>query len=362
MRRMPGPETIDVRAATTPASLARAVEALRRGELLVLPTETVYGVAALAGSPAAAARLARLKQGRASPYALAFPDATSAVGRVAPPGPPARRIMERWWPGPVTLLLRDLGGALVGLRVPGHAFTRALLAELRAPLQLTSANRPGAPAPRRLEELDPAVREHVALLVDGGPAALGEASTIVEPRGLALAVRRDGVLSRDDLSRHAVGRVLVVCSGNTCRSPMAEALLRRAIERRIALLPDAAACLAPHIASAGLHARDGQPATEAARRALDELGLDLAGHRSRPVDAAALARHDLVLAATRPLAEALTAALPVGGATRVATLDPEGLDVDDPFGQSLSRYRAVAQDLAAHAEAWAARALEEPFR
>ena len=356
MPAMPTPRRIDLSREDPVAALAAAGEALARGELVVVPTETVYGLAAREDRPEALERLARLKAGRLQPYSLAVADPRVLGERLAPFPRVARRIAGRWWPGPVTLVLPTRDGRSLGVRVPGHPFVRDLARSAGSPLLLPSANRPGAPPPRTVAELDPSLLPQVALVVDGGRTALGEASTVVRPARACLHVLREGVVSRADLERHARPVVLVVCTGNTCRSPMAAELLRAALAREAAREPG---LLLPEVGSAGVAAGEGLAATPAAVQALGERGLDLSGHSSRPLDDGLLRRADLVLGLTRGHLRVLQGEverleLPAGEAPELELFDPGGRPVEDPFGGPLALYRDVAAMLERQAAARAA--------
>jgi len=332
------------------AARAAALAALDRGALVILPTETVYGIAGREDRPEALERLARLKQQRTSPFSLAVDGVARLEDRLLPLTGPAARVAARWWPGPVTQVLAARQGPSLGVRVVGHAWTRSLLAACPSAVLLPSANRPGEPAPRALSDLDAGVAEQAAVVVDGGRCALGESSTVVEAGRATLAVLREGVVSRADLQRHALGRVLVVCSGNTCRSPMAAALLRRALERRAG--PEGRLLL-PEVGSAGTWAREGSGASRGALRALRSRGLDLSEHSSRPFATGLLERCDLVLGMTREHLEAARSGLgelPVP----LELFDPAGAEVEDPFGGSPADYEACAATLERMAEARAA--------
>ncbi|HEX5010462.1 MAG TPA: Sua5/YciO/YrdC/YwlC family protein [Planctomycetota bacterium] len=341
---MPAPLRFDLLRDDPARARVAALAALDRGELVVVPTETVYGLAGREDRPAALERLDAVKPGRDKPYSLAVASAEMLAGRLAPWPRGARRIAARWWPGPVTQLLPDRSGRLLGLRVPGHPFTREL-AQHAGALWLPSANSPGQPAPREVADIEPAVLAAAAVVLDGGRAALGEASTVVEPRPLCLRVARAGVVGRDELVRHAGSLVLVVCTGNTCRSPMAERLLRRAIQQRAAGEPG---LLPPTVRSAGVNADDGGPPAEQAVEALAGLGLDLADHSTRALRDTELLAADLVLCMSAGHALAIEEhLLALGGAERPAVqlFDPAGADVADPFGTAVGQYVALARVL-----------------
>lgn len=335
---------LDLAAASTAEALERVVAALRGGGMVVLPTETVYGLAARVPDRG---RLDALKGARRSPYALAVPDRDAAEREAPLPAGPAERAAARWWPGPVTLVVPSPAGGTVGLRVPGHPFTRQLLSRLGEPLLLTSANASGEPAPRTVGELSAAVRGRVGLIVDAGACALGEASTVLACGPAALAIRREGVVRRSEVIQRAQAQILVVCSGNTCRSPMAASLLEHSFQGLAAEDPG---FIAPRVRSAGLHARQGLPASDGALDALAALDLDLAPHRSEAVVPEILHDTDLVLAMTADQLDEFRERHPRFH-DRSRLFDVDGGDVRDPFGGSPAVYRDCASMLAAMAGA-----------
>ena len=328
---MPPPQRFDLSRDDPSAARDAAAAALERGELVVLPTETVYGLAAREDRPAALRRLEVVKHGRLQPYSLAVASPEMLADRLAPLPRLARRIADRWWPGPVTQLLPTRDGPLVGVRVPGHAWTRELIAQVGVPLLLPSANPPGEAAPRDAGGIDGAV---------------------LEPRAWVLRVAREGVIGRGDLERQILPRILIVCSGNTCRSPIAQKLLERELRRAAG-----EEWMVPVIESAGLQAMPGLSATELSIEALAARGLDLSGHRTRPVDRALLERTDLALGMTIRHVELLrdrTAGRPLP----VELFDPAGHDVEDPFGGTAAEYRSVTVALERMAQERARQLLE----
>lgn len=151
-----------------------AAEALRSGAVALVPTETVVGLVA-----AEADLLNRIKgSDPAKPIALLCASAAEAFA-LAPEVPPlARKLADLYWPGPLTLVLDAGGGGTVGVRVPAGAAADVLRA-FGGPLYATSANPTGGPAPRSLEEVDPAIVSSADLAVAGTPGT-GEASAVVD--------------------------------------------------------------------------------------------------------------------------------------------------------------------------------------
>jgi L-threonylcarbamoyladenylate synthase len=184
------------------------VTALARGELVVFPTETVYGIGADARSAAAVERLLTVRgREEGKPILVLVADVAMAETVAAEISPAARRLAARFWPGPLTLVLpaRDglppgltAGTGTIGVRVPGHAAAAALVAGLGRPVTAPSANPPGAPAPRTLDEAHAYFGARVAAYVDGGTLA-GGGSTVASVDGERIRVLRPGPIEASAL-------------------------------------------------------------------------------------------------------------------------------------------------------------------
>ena len=167
--------------------LASAAAAIRDGEVVVYPTETVYGLAADALSPAAVKRVFAVKgRDHDKPISLAIPDVEAATEYTSPTAR-EEEFMRAFLPGPVTVLVEarervpdvlTAGEDRVGVRVPDHPTALALLREV-APLTATSANVSGEPSARQASDVDAAVREASATVIDGGELP-GTESTVVD--------------------------------------------------------------------------------------------------------------------------------------------------------------------------------------
>jgi L-threonylcarbamoyladenylate synthase len=176
-----------------------AAASLRAGGAVVLPTETVQGLAALPSVPGATDRLFALK-GRPADVALALLVAdVDQAASVAVLDAAARRVVAACWPGPLTVVVPrrddvtlDLGGdpSTVGVRCPDHGFVRALAA-VAGPLATTSANAHGEPTPASARDAAAALDGEVALVIDGGPCT-GVPSTVVDLTGAAPRIVRAG--------------------------------------------------------------------------------------------------------------------------------------------------------------------------
>src|SRR5690242_6187855 len=212
------------------AALARAAAVLRGGGLVAFPTETVYGLGANALDPAAVARIFAAKGRPATnPLIVHVAEAAEAV-RVAAAWPEAAaRLAERFWPGPLTLVLprRDTvpdavtaGGPTVAVRVPAHPVARALIRAAGVPVAAPSANRSTQVSPTRAAHVLTGLDGRIDLLLDGGPTAGGLESTVLAvtaspPRLLRRGLVRPGeieavvgALARSGPVAAATGQVL----------------------------------------------------------------------------------------------------------------------------------------------------------
>lgn len=171
------------------AGIADAAAAISRGELVVLPTDTVYGVGADAFTPVAVTALLEAKgRGRDMPVPVLVGTVRAATALVEGLGPYGQDLVDSFWPGPLTLICRanrslswDLGDAkgTVALRMPLHPVALDLLKET-GPLAVSSANRSGAPAATTAAGAEEQLGEAVAVYLDGGPCADDVPSTIVD--------------------------------------------------------------------------------------------------------------------------------------------------------------------------------------
>jgi L-threonylcarbamoyladenylate synthase len=186
-----------------PTALDQAAAALRAGGAVVLPTDTVYGVAALPSVAGATAQLFALKdRSDGQPLAVLVADVNQAAGLAAPVTRPVAAWMMDHWPGPLTLVLSrsesarrvELGGSAqtVGIRCPDDRFVRALARRV-GPIATTSANRHGQPTPATALEAAGSLTAPVALVIDGGPCG-GVPSTVIDASTTPARVLRAGAL------------------------------------------------------------------------------------------------------------------------------------------------------------------------
>lgn len=200
--------------------MRRAARLLADGRLVAYPTDTLYG---LAVDPRRADAVERLFRAKGRPAAMAVPLIAASMEQVARDAgrltPLARALAQRFWPGPLTLVVAASaalsprllgGGATVAVRVPDHAVARALAAALGHPVTATSANRSGAPPATTAAAAAEAVGRDLACVLDAGPSDGTSPSTIVDARGTAPLLLRPGAVEWD--------HVLAAC-GNPHNEP-----------------------------------------------------------------------------------------------------------------------------------------------
>ena len=210
------------------ADVAAAVAALRRGDLVVLPTETVYGLAAAAAGPTAVARIYEAK-GRPSFNPLIAHVADLAGGeRIARLDERARRLAEAFWPGPLTLVapikdpaavcdLARAGLETVAVRVPSHPLAQAVLSAVGGPVVAPSANRSGRPSPTTHADAVAETGFAAAVALDGGPCAIGLESTVVAVLDGSVRLLRPGGVTRAQIE--ALVGPLAEAEADARRSP-----------------------------------------------------------------------------------------------------------------------------------------------
>jgi protein-tyrosine phosphatase len=367
------PVVIDIRNAEDARDVVhRAVQALVEGQLIALPTETVYGLAASACRPDAVERLLNVK-GRpvGQPFTLAIKSAEEAADYVPDLSPLARRLARRCWPGPVTLVVdnghRDgLVGQLprevrqivapsgtVGFRVPANNTSQDVLRMLTGPIILTRANRTGQIEAVTAQEVVEFLDGDVAMVLDDGPCRYGQPSSVVRVKSNDFEILREGVVGEATLRRLAGVMVLFVCTGNTCRSPMAELLMRDRLARCLKCSPVELDQRGIVVMSAGIAAAPGCPPASEAVQVMREQNLDLSPHEAQPLTEQLVRHADLVLAMTHSHMQSIVERWPES-AGRTNLLMPDRVDIADPIGQSVGAYRHCAAQISAgvkhHAE------------
>lgn len=346
------------------ASVAhRAAEVLDGGGLVAFPTETVYGVGVRADLCEAVGRLRDLKsRPPGTPFTVHIGSPADAEGFASPLGGVAQRLIRKAWPGPLTLILnvddpetkpRMVGldsaavsaaysESTIGLRCPGDAFARAMLSATKSPIIAASANGAQRAAPRTANEVLSEFDGKIDLLVDGGSTRYGKASTIVRLTGSGYEIVREGVYDARIVKDFAAFRMLFVCTGNTCRSPMAGALARDLLARKLGCGESELSANGVDVSSAGTAGGGGGAAGHAVA-VMARRKLDIANHVSAGLTAEMIDRADEILVMTHSHRQSVLAMVPSAGERVRLVLGDR--DLDDPIGGSEDDYERCARAL-----------------
>jgi len=264
------------------AKIRQAAAIVRDGGLVAFPTETVYGLAANAQDPAAMSRLRQVKQRPPDkPFAIHLADPAD-VGKHVPHLPlVAQKLVDAFMPGPITLVLPDGRGTFIGLRVPAHNVAQQFLRQAGVAVVAPSANRAGQPPPGSAQQVAQELGSSIDAILDGGPATIGESSTVVRVGKGPIEVLRPGLIGEADVLKAATVEVLLVCTGNSCRSPMAEALLQKRLADAHGVPPERLPDCGYRVVSAGTASGWGGGASPDAVAAVAEMNAQLCRSRLR---------------------------------------------------------------------------------
>ncbi|QDV64140.1 Low molecular weight protein-tyrosine-phosphatase YwlE [Crateriforma conspicua] len=358
----------------------RTVQALVEGQVVGFPTETVYALAAHSLRPDAVAKLMQIQSDWGSTPILSVRSGEAAEDFLHGSSPIVRRLSRRCWPGPLILrtqcdwkqsaasrlpaeTMRAVCGGddQIAFRVVDQRVLGQVHRYLAAPLVLATAetlpetetgdpcsdpvDASGTAFPTNAKSIARRCGDSVPLLLDDGPTRYGGCCSVVQVKDHHWQLIRQGVIERDAMSQFVKPVIALVCTGNTCRSPMAEVLLRHLVQQRYGS-DDLV-----QIVSAGVAAGMGSAASPQAVEVMSDRGLDLTEHGSRMLDDALVASADLILTMTRGHRSAILAAWP-DLHDRVHTLRRDGGDIADPVGMPVECYVQCADQIQQELSAW----------
>lgn len=325
----------------------KAAQSLSEGGLVALPTESSYVLAGLSQSDAAIKRLRAIESGSTTLIPRSVEEAFDFVPEMSRPG---RKLARRCWPGPVILTV-DQAATRGGLTDSLQPETRSLLGEDTIPVLVSadsSISEIGrllpAPLVAKLPE-SPAsdaaslngISEAADYVLDFGEVRFPDGPTTVSLTGDDYSVSREGIVSTQSIRRMTAEVILFVCTGNTCRSPMAEALFRQMLATRVGCTPEELPDRGYFVSSAGIAAGYGSAASPESVELVAERGMDLSSHESQPLTERLLYHADFVYTMTRGHRDAILSRKP-DMTDRVHVLAPDGRDVPDPIGGGMAEY------------------------
>lgn len=323
--------------------LSKAARVLSEGGLVVFPTETVYGLGTNANIPSAVKHLYQVKNSPATrPFTIHLASADDVYCHTTTVPRLALRLMKAFWPGPLTLVLPDSKGGWIGLRVPNHIIAQDLIKLSKVTVIASSANLADRPAPADAQAVIKTLSEAVDIIIDTGHSQIGVSSTVVKviPDN-KFEIMRQGSITEDNIRRLTYKMIVFVCSGNTCRSPMAMGLFRKMLAERLKIPIPKLEDKGYKIISAGTSAIYSSPASGTAIEVMKEKGVDIRTHLSQPVTLPMLEEADEIYVMTRGHLTTLKEWVPLI-AERIKLLDQNGSDIEDPIMTGKDNYQKCA--------------------
>lgn len=356
--------------------LKKAAACIDSGGLVVFPTETVYGIACKIDAKS----LARLdevkKRDTDKRYTLHISDKNklqdfvpastrsprfpgeAGFGEAGPAlSLPAKKLVQNAWPGPLTIVFqldkadithleKRFGSETVkllykdntiGIRCPDNPVASAFLSLCRFPVVAPSANiagsEPAANAKQAVEQLDGLVD----MVLDAGACKYKKSSTVIKISPSGWKIIRAGAYSEKQIQKMLTVNILFVCTGNTCRSPMAEGFAKKLLAGKLKCDVDQLGRMGYKIASAGVMALNGTGASPEAIRFCESKSVDITGHTSRKLTAEMLGDADYILAMSVGHRNDITQLLPQAG--QKCMLLNDGGDINDPIGGDFEVYK-----------------------
>lgn len=364
------PDVVDLRKTDDPReAIYRAVQLLAAGRIVAFPTETVYATCAQAlASPAVKKLSALLATDHKAHPILMLKGLQEAIDFVPSMDRLGQRLARRCWPGPVTLafdvdaefglfaaLPRETRDVLapdrqVWIRVPAHECIQEVLRLMPAPL--VAANERGIDDQIAVtaDRVVKSFNDNVDLVIDDGECRYAEPATVVSLSKNSWSIAQPGVVTETMIRRLASEVFLFVCTGNTCRSPLAEGLFRKMLSTRLKCSEDELSDRGYLVISAGLAAESGLPASPESVHVARRYGVDLRSHESQPVTNRLLEQADRIFAMTRAHREGILASHP-HLADRVELLARDNSDISDPIGAGEAEYEACRAEIDRHLRA-----------
>jgi L-threonylcarbamoyladenylate synthase len=351
------PANIDV------ASIREAADLIDGGALVAFPTETVYGIACRAKSDS----LARLERLKGRPVQKRFTLHIAQPGDVDKYVPRVplitRKLLRNAWPGPLTVVFeldesaidqqrkrfeRDVfenlyRGGSMGLRCPDHPVATRLLQQTLLPVVAPSANLGGERPALNGDQVLDSLSGRLEMLLDAGPSRYGVNSTVVKIGEKGLEILRQGAYSEETLRSLSRVTFLFVCTGNTCRSPMAEGMFKKYLAEKLRVNLDELDKIGYTVDSAGVIGSTGRPASSQAVVACAARGVDLLGHRNKGLSKELIEGSDYIFVMEPMHREAIVAMVPQV-ADRCFLLD-DNLRIPDPIGHPQSFYDLCAEQI-----------------
>lgn len=322
---------------------------LQKGEIVCLPTDTIYGFAVDGTNSSALEKLAQFKKRDGKPFTFFIAKSLLPEYAIVT----KQKIIDYFIPGPITVILKKnpeahlpVNEQNIGIRIPDLNFIINFLDYYKKPIAVTSANLSGEPVLESTQEISEKFPE-VELIIDAG-RLIDKPSTVLDLTSTIPIVRRKGKVAILEIEKIYGRRIrlapslkfnlLFVCSGNSCRSPMAEAIIKTMLDEKIVT-----------IKSAGTAAMDGLPASENAQIVAKEFGGELSNHKTKYLTKELVDEADLILVMEFKHYETVLELAPEATIKTFLLKEYKRRtkynEVSDPVGKDLEAYRNTALEM-----------------
>lgn len=332
--------------------IEKAVSLLRNGKIVAFPTDTVYGLGVNAEDAIAIDKLYDIKErAKDKPFVLFLRRKEDYISFAEMVFLSAQKLINKFWPGPLTLLFKANKASpanlvskegKIGMRFPDHPVPNSITKKGKFLLATTSANLSGALSPSRSQQLNKILAKNIDLILEGGETLIGKESSIVDVTCLPPRLLREGSLSSEEIEKawKKESNILFVCTGNICRSPIAEAIAKRLWQGR--------ARDKMKIHSAGTVALPGFKAAPLSIKMMKKRGIDINLHRSTPLTTKTIEEADLILVMEQEHRKQILHTSP-SAEGKVFLLKHFALgieeDIDDPIGGSPQNHQKCVQQI-----------------
>jgi protein-tyrosine phosphatase len=341
--------------------LKRCAQCIDEGGLVVFPTETVYGIACRAEKKSLE-RLDNLKQRNLEKrYTLHIGSKNKLTDFVANLSLPAKKLVKNAWPGPLTIIFEIAENEIkaltekhsaeivellyknntIGIRCPDEPIGCALLNLCKFPVVAPSANLGGQPPATEGMQAFEQIGEFVDIVINAGTCKYEKSSTVAQISPAGLKILRIGAYSERQIRKMYNVSMLFVCSGNTCRSPMAEGLARKKIAEKLGCNIDQLEDMGYKIESAGVFAVKGFAASDGSIRFCASKGVDISHHQSQRLTVEKIKNADYIFAMSNGHKDAIIQLCPE--AEQKSMLLKDGEEISDPIGGDYEAYAACGQ-------------------
>jgi L-threonylcarbamoyladenylate synthase len=334
-----------------------AVRIIDSGGLVAFPTETVYGIACRVQEDLLE-RLNDVKGRDPNKYYSLHIGRKEEVNRYVPSmGIRVKKLFQEGWPGPITIVFelddeelekkrgdfdddvfRNLyKDGRIGIRCPDNKIASMFLSSVEGAVVAPSANETSQPPAVDAGQVIDSFSGKIEMILDGGACKYKQSSTVVRVKRGNLGILRKGVYSEEQINELSCVQILFVCTGNTCRSPMAEGMFKKKLAEKLSCKVDELGRMGYKVFSAGILDLKGAPASSESVAACACKGIDISSHQSQPLTVELISKSDLIFGLSCEHCARVVSLVPEAG--EKCKLLAEGRNIPDPLGKSQQVYQ-----------------------